>query len=105
MISVIIFTLITVTEITTQPVSVFNAVLFDEVTLTCSASIDDVTYSWHRVEGDIPLKSWGQDYKTLTIPKVTPHDHGMYYCMASKDGVVVKSDVATVAVYGEKLDL
>ena len=59
-----------------------------------------MTYSWHRVDGDLPPGSLGQNSNTLTIYGVTPHDEGMYYCMASKERIRVESNRATVNVDG-----
>ena len=71
--------------------------------LFCSASVDDVTYSWHRVDSDLPLQSQGENNNTYTIHRATPHDEGMYYCTASKNGVSVKSNNALVQVDGKGL--
>ena len=90
-----------ITEITTQPVSPTTVIALEDVTLNCLASVDDVTYSWHRVDGDLPSRSRGQNSNTLTIPRATPHDEGMYYCMASKEGVIVESNRAIISVNGK----
>ena len=74
----------------------------DDVTLTCLSSIDNVEYSWHRVNGSVPHRSRGQDSNTLTIPRATPSDEGSYYCRASKDGVSVRSDETIVRVDGKR---
>jgi len=60
-----------------------------------------VTYSWHHDGGSVPSRSRGQNSNTLTIPGATPPDEGMYYCMARKEGVNVRSDSAKVTVDGE----
>lgn len=73
----------------------------EDVTLNCSASVDDVTYSWHRVNGDVPPRSLGQNSNTLTIPKVTPSDFGEYYCIAKKEDITSKSNKAVVSVDGK----
>jgi len=62
-----------------------------------------VTYSWHRVNGNLPSSSRGQNRNTLHIYNAIPPDRGTYYCMASKDGVSVESNRATVSVDGEVL--
>ena len=92
-----------VTEITTPPVSAVTAVALEDVTLTCSASVDDVAYSWHRVDGSVPSRSQGQNSKRFTIPQVTPPDEGMYYCIAVKDGVRVESKRTILNVDGKSL--
>ena len=92
-----------VTEITTQPVNPLTAVALQDVTLSCSASINDVTYSWHRIGGSIPSKSQGQNSNELTIPKATPPDEGMYYCIAMKNGIRVESNRAMLNVDGKSL--
>ena len=70
------------------------------VTLNCSASVNDVMYSWHRVGGQISSTSHGQYNDTLIIHSVTPYDEGMYYCAAKKNGISVKSNIALVTVQG-----
>ena len=59
-----------------------------------------MTYSWHRVDGDLPPGSLGQNSNTLTIVGATPTDEGMYYCMASKEKLRVESNRATLNVNG-----
>ena len=88
-------------EITTQPVSSVTVIALEDVTLNCSASFDNVAYSWHRVNGTIPLRSVGQNSNTFTIPRVTPHDEGAYYCMAKKENFSMKSSKAVVRIDGE----
>ena len=61
-----------------------------------------MTYSWHHDGGSIPSGSRGQNSNTLTIPRATPPDEGMYYCMASKEGISVESNRARVRVDGEE---
>ena len=73
----------------------------DDVVLRCSSSVDDATYTWHRVGGSVPVRSTGKSSQTLTIPRATPHDEGMYYCIASKEGVSVESNRAAVTVDGK----
>ena len=73
-----------------------------DLTLTCSASVDHVAYSWHRIGGSIPSRSHGHRSGTLFIPRVTPHDEGMYYCVATKMEIVVESNRATVRVDGKE---
>ena len=88
------------TEITTQPADRTTVLALNDVTLSCSASVDDVTYSWHRVSDILPNNS---SSGTFTIREATPYDEGMYYCTASKDGVIVSSDNAVVQVDGKGL--
>jgi len=94
---------ILIIEFITQPVSSITVKALEDVTLTCSASVDDVTYSWHRVNHSIPSRSMIQNNtNTLTIVKATPYDEGVYYCMASKEGIIVESDRAIVKVDGKE---
>ena len=90
------------TEIITHPASAINVVESEDITLTCSASINGVIYSWHRVDGSIPSRSLGKDNHTLTITKVTSRDKGMYYCIASKEGIVAQSNRSVVIVNGKE---
>ena len=69
----------------------------------CSASVDDVTYSWHRVDDRIPQRSQGQNTNELTIPQATPPDEGMYYCIVMKEGIRVESNRAILNVDGKSL--
>ena len=89
------------TEIATEPIN-STVIALEDVTLNCSVSLDDVRYSWHRVDGDLPVKSSGQYSNTLTINKATPHDEGLYYCKASKSGISIDSRGAIVKVDGEE---
>ena len=90
------------TAITTHPVNSTTVVALEDVVLSCSASVDDVKYSWHRVDGHLPSHhSHGRHNYTLTIHRVTPHDEGMYYCTAKKSGIRVKSNNALVQVDGK----
>ena len=87
-------------EITTHPSST-TVIALQDVTLTCSASVNDVTYSWHRDGGSLPSKSKGRNSNTLTITRATPRHEGMYYCMANKKEISVESNRARVTVNGE----
>ena len=62
-----------------------------------------MTYSWHRVNGHLPSRSTGQHSGTLTINRATPYDEGLYYCMSSKEGIIVKSDNSLVKIDGKEL--
>ena len=70
------------------------------VTFICSASNSNgVTYSWHRINGDIPsTRSRGQNTNTLTITRAIPPDEGMYYCIATNDGGSTSSRSASLTV-------
>ena len=89
-----------VTEITTQPVNPLNVIALEDATLTCLASVDDVTYSWHRDGDNVPPRSIGQNNSAFTIPEVTPFDNGMYYCVAKHKETTVASSKAVVRVNG-----
>ena len=89
-------------EITTHPSSATITAL-QNVTLTCSSSVDDVTYSWYRDGGSVPSRSTGQNSNTLTIPETTPPDEGMYYCIVSKEGISVESNRIRVTVNGKQI--
>ena len=65
------------------------------------ASVNDVTYSWHRISGSVPSRSIGQNSHTLIIPRATPHDNGEYYCIVKSDNISVESNKAIVTVNGE----
>ena len=91
------------TEITRQPVDSINVIALEDVKLTCLASVEDVTYSWHRVGSSIPSKSIRKN-NTLIIPKAIPFDAGKYYCMAKRGRITVQSNDAIVGVDGEELN-
>ena len=90
-----------ITEITTQPDSPVTVIALEDATLTCLASVDDVTYSWHRVGGSVPSRSIGQNNSTLTIPEVIPYDTGEYYCIAKREEISVESNKALINVDGK----
>jgi len=91
-----------ITEITTQPVNSTTVIALEDITLNCLASVDDAKYSWHRVDDDLPLRSRGHHSNTLTILRATPHDEGMYYCIAKKSRINIQSNNALIKVDGEK---
>ena len=91
-----------VTEITTQPVNPLNVIALEDATLTCLASGDEVTYSWHRDDGNVPPRSIGQNSSSFTIPKITPYDTGMYYCVAKQEEIIVISSKAVLRVNGKE---
>ena len=88
------------TEITTHP-SNTTVIALQDIILNCSSSADDVAYSWHRDSGSVPSRSTQQNNNTLTIPRATPPDEGRYYCMASKEEIIVESNRARVRVDGK----
>ena len=91
-----------VTEIITQPAN-STVIALEDIILHCSASVDGVIYSWHRVDGDLPSKLRGQNTNnTLNIYEATPHDEGMYYCKAEKSGISIHSKTAVVKVDGKE---
>ena len=91
-----------VTEFTTHPTDYTTVVALEVITLSCSASVEDVAYSWYHVNGHIPSHSQGRYNDTLTILGATPHDQGTYYCVAMKSGVSIKSNDAVVEVDGKE---
>ena len=93
----------TLMEIITHPTDPLTVTALEDATLTCSSSVDDATYSWHRVGSTVPSRSIGQNNNTLTIPKATPYDIGEYYCMAEKQGITVQSNEAVLRVNGKKI--
>ena len=78
-----------------------TVIAFEYATLRCSTSVDNVRYSWRRVNGIIPSRSTGQRSSTLTIPRAIPPDEGLYYCIISKDTVTVESDRVILEVNGK----
>ena len=51
--------LIIIIEISTHPVNHTDVVALQDVTLHCSASVNGVTYLWHRVDNTLPAGSAG----------------------------------------------
>ena len=94
---------IVVTEIINQPISSVTVIALEDITLTCLASVNHVVYTWHRVGGGVPSRSQGQNSNRFTIPRITPFDDGMYYCVATINNIIAESNRATVRVDGEKL--
>ena len=75
----------------------------NDVTLTCTSIRGTPDgYSWHRVDGDIPAHSSGQNSRTLTIHRIVPADEGEYYCMGTKLGHCAKSNIVNVRVNGKE---
>ena len=96
---------ILITDVRATPSSSTVKALND-VTLTCSpittgATAPD-TYSWHRVGGNIPSQSSGQDSATLTIHRIVPKDAGQSYCLAEFFGHCAISNNVTVTVESGK---
>ena len=80
----------------------------NNVTLTCIPSSGAMPdgYSWHRVDGDLPSHSSGENTDTLTIHRVVPADEGEYYCMATQFvHHCARSDNIVVAVESKRLIL
>ena len=85
-----------------QPEEITVTVLND-VTLTCTPVRGTPNeYSWHRVDGDIPSHSSGQNSSRLTIHRIKPADEGEYYCMGAAFGHCAKSDTVNVIVNGKE---
>ena len=88
--------------VSAQPNSASITALND-VTLTCIPQRGTPEeYSWHRVDGDIPLHSSGQNSSRLTIHRIVPADEGEYYCMGTLFGHCAKSNIVNVIVTGKK---
>ena len=89
--------------ITIQPINLTTVLALENVTLSCLASVDDVRYSWHRVDGHIPTHSEGRHNNTFTIHRITPHYEGKYYCVAKSHRITVISESAIIEVDGKDL--
>ena len=95
---------ILITGVNARPTSVTVEALND-VTLTCSprsSLIRPTEYSWHRINGDIPSSSSGQNTDRLILRDVVPADEGEYYCMAVLLGNCARSDNVMVSITGKK---
>ena len=92
------------TGVTASPNS-STVTALNNVTFMCIPPIRVVPdgYSWHRVDGDIPSHSSGQNTDTLTIHRVVPADEGMYYCMATQFGHCAVSNNVMVTVEGKEM--
>ena len=79
----------------------------NNVTLTCTPRFvnNPDGYSWHRVDGDIPSHSSGQNTDRLTIHRVVPADEGEYYCMATQHRHCAVSNNVMVIVESKKIIL
>ena len=95
-----------ITGVTVSPTSSI-VVASNDVTLTCSStsSLSSETYSWHRVDSDLPSSSTGQNTNRLTLHNVVPADEGQYYCMATLFGHCAVSDNVMVTVEGIRNDI
>ena len=98
-----IFTIL-VTGVTASSTSSTVRALND-VTLTCTStsSLQPDGYSWHRVDGDVPSHSSGQNTNRFTIHRAVPADEGQYYCMAMLFGHCAVSNNVMVTVEGKKM--
>ena len=96
-----IFTIL-VTGVTASPTS-STVVALNDVTLTCIPTTTPDGYSWHRVDGDVPSHSSGQNTNRLTIHRAVPADEGQYYCMAMLFGHCAVSNNVMVTVEGKKM--
>ena len=82
---------------------------FDDVTLTCqvpsvSKQYDSrLSYTWHRIGGDIPVNSSEKTNCKLTILRFGLADEGEYYCMPEVFGHCAKSNTVTLTLDGEKV--
>ena len=95
------------TGVTASPGS-STVTALNNVTFMCIPSSPHVIpdgYSWHRVDGDIPSHSSGQNTDTLTIHRIVPADEGEYYCMAAQYGHCAVSNNAMVIVESKKIIL
>ena len=94
-----------ITGIRATPAS-STVVALNDITLTCSPRSSLNTpdgYSWHRVDGDVPSHSSGQNTNRLTIHRAVPADEGQYYCMATWFGHCARSNNVMVIVLGKKM--
>ena len=84
-----------------------TVIIFDNLTLKCYADSVvnhvQITYQWHRFDGNVPAKSIGTNSAQLTIPEVVPEDQGKYFCTAVLLGHCAESMNATVTVEGKNI--
>ena len=91
-----------ITGVAASPIS-STVVALNDVTLTCSpisTTSTTIEFSWHRVNGDVPLRASGQNTEILTIHRVVPADVGEYYCMGTEFGHCAVSNNVMVTVEG-----
>ena len=75
-----------------------------DVTLTCiSSSYNAPSFSWHRINGVLPMRSSGQNTNKLTIHNVVKADEGEYYCMGIQFKHCAVSNNAMVVVNGKEM--
>ena len=93
-----------ITAVFIQPTST-TVTSSSDVTLTCIPSNNDVTsFSWHRVNGVLPMRSSGQNTDKFTIHNVRKTDEGEYYCTGVQYQIhCAVSNNAIVLVKGKKM--
>ena len=68
-----------------------------EVSFTCTAlAFPEPTYTWSRVDSELPDSAVGANTPTLTLSPAVFGDQGVYYCNATSSGDSVISDTATL---------
>ena len=68
-----------------------------QVSFTCTAlAFPESTYTWSRVDSELPDSAVGANTSTLTLSPAVFGDQGVYYCNATSSGVSVMSDTATL---------
>ena len=83
--------------ITVQPTNK-TVSLLDNFTISCEGEGFGVKYEWRRHNGSIRSASINQT--SLTISQVLPSDEDQYYCIATTEGGVNISQIATLTVNG-----
>ena len=64
-----------------------------EVSFTCTAlAFPEPTYTWSRVDSELPDSAVGANTPTLTLSPAVLGDQGVYYCNATSSEVSVMSD-------------
>ncbi|XP_065918151.1 carcinoembryonic antigen-related cell adhesion molecule 5-like isoform X3 [Dysidea avara] len=81
--------------ITVQPTNK-TVSLLDNFTISCEGEGFGVKYEWRRHNGSIRSASINQT--SLTISQVLPSDEDQYYCIATTEGGVNISQIATLTV-------
>ena len=80
--------------ITLDPVSVNTTNGANEISFTCNAAgFPEPSFVWMREGDSLPLS----DTTTLTISPVVFGDEGLYYCVATSNGLSVESEQATLS--------